>query len=288
MMSLLSPQLEAFMAIVKHTTVHAAANSMYLTQTAVTQRIRSLERALKTTLFIRTRKGMILTKEGEALLRYCLTSKELEGAALAKIQGAGVESEIELAFAAPTSIMHTRIIPACIPIMRQYPNLLFSFNVNDSTSQQSALRSAQVDFAIVQEHDLAEEMAYKVLRPEQYILVCSAKWKDRKLTDIIKQERIIDFDQADQITLNYLKHYELLDSVKHSRYFVNRTDNLALLVSEGIGYTTLAKEFAKPYIDNNQLITLNRSLAYDITPILAWYDRHEPPNYFTSVIKAIK
>ncbi|PJB09950.1 MAG: LysR family transcriptional regulator, partial [Gammaproteobacteria bacterium CG_4_9_14_3_um_filter_38_9] len=85
-MSLLSPNLIAFMAIVKHKTVHGAADAIHLTQTAVTQRIRSLEKQLKTTLFVRTRRGMVLTQEGEALWRYCMAAKSLEGEALARIQ----------------------------------------------------------------------------------------------------------------------------------------------------------------------------------------------------------
>ncbi len=70
-MSLLSPQLEAFVAITRYRTVHAAAVDLHITQTAVTQRIRTLETRLRTTLFTRTRRGMLLTPEGEALLRYC-------------------------------------------------------------------------------------------------------------------------------------------------------------------------------------------------------------------------
>ena len=88
-MSLLSPQLLAFIKIVKHKTVHAAAAEIFLTQTAVTQRIRSLERSLKTTLFIRTKKGMVLTQEGEALLRYCNATIELEEEALSSIKEIG-------------------------------------------------------------------------------------------------------------------------------------------------------------------------------------------------------
>jgi len=42
-MILLDPQLIAFEAIVKEGTVHAAADTLYLTQTAVTQRIHLLE-----------------------------------------------------------------------------------------------------------------------------------------------------------------------------------------------------------------------------------------------------
>ena len=67
-MSLLSPTLEAFWAVVRKGTVQDASHILGITQTGVTQRIRSLEKQLKTTLFTRSRKGMKLTAEGEALL----------------------------------------------------------------------------------------------------------------------------------------------------------------------------------------------------------------------------
>lgn len=286
-MSLLSPQLEAFLAVAKYKTVYGAASSIYLTQTAVTQRIRSLERELQTTLFIRTRRGMLLTKEGEALLHYCQATKELEGEAIAKIQEAGLQSEIEITITSPSSIMRSRIIPNCLPVMRSYPNLLINFDVKDMENRHQSLRMGQCDFAIVGKENLTAEMAFKKLKPEEYVLVCSSKWCKRKLQQIIRNERIIDFEPGDRITLAYLKQYNLLEQAKHSRYFANSTDNLALLVAEGIGYTTLAKEFAMPYIASGQLIILNKGLIYEVTPILAWYKRHEAPKYFSAIIDAL-
>ncbi|MBY0451706.1 MAG: LysR family transcriptional regulator, partial [Bdellovibrionaceae bacterium] len=60
-MSLLSPPLEAFWAITRKGTVQDASKILGITQTGVTQRIRALEKQLKTTLFTRSRKGMKLT-----------------------------------------------------------------------------------------------------------------------------------------------------------------------------------------------------------------------------------
>jgi len=287
-MSLLGPQLEAFLAIIKHKTVHGAAGSIHLTQTAVTQRIRALERLLRTTLFIRSRRGMLPTPAGEALLHYCQVVKELEGSTLAKIQGAGLDTEIELSIQAPTSIMRARVIPSCFPIMKSFPNLLMHFDVNDVDNQHQALRAGQVDFAILKEEYLTAEMKFKKLMPEQYVLVCSTKWQDKKLADIIANERIVDFGPSDQVTNNYLKQENLFEQAKHGRYFVNRTDALASLVMEGVGYTTLATEFALPYVKNKQLIILNSGKTFDISPLLAWYDRPEPPKYFSAIIEAIK
>ncbi len=286
-MNLLGPQLEAFMAVVKNKTVHGAANEIFLTQAAVTQRIRTLERALRTTLFVRTRRGMKLTSEGEALLRYCHAAKNLEGETLSYIQGAGIESEIEISITGQTSIMRARIIPCCISVMRKFPKVFFSFEVNDAENRYQLLKAGKCDFAILNKEDLTQEMKYKVLTSEQYVLVCSAKWKNRKTKDIVQKEHVIDYDSSDQMTFNYLKKYNLFKVAQHKRYFANRTEDLALLVTEGIGYTALAMEFAKPYIDKKQLIVLNQGKKFDVFPVLAWYDRPEPPKYFSAIIKAI-
>lgn len=287
-MSLLSPNLLAFMAIVKHKTVHGAASAIHLTQTAVTQRIRSLEKNLKVTLFVRSRRGMSLTQEGEALLRYCISAKALEGEALAHIQKTGLDTEVELSISAPTSIMRARIVPACLPIMKNFPNLLMHFDVDDAEDRHEKLRAGLVDLVILRQEHLRPEMQHKILHPEEYVLVGSAKWKGRRLKDIIQNERIIDFDKTDTVTFDYLKHYDLFDEANHGRYFVNRTENLALMVSSGIGYTTLAKEFAKPYVDNQELIILNNAKTLNISQVLAWFDRPEPPKYFSAVLQAIK
>ena len=286
-MSLLSPQLIAFMAIVKHKTVHGAADAIHLTQTAVTQRIRSLESQLRVTLFIRTRRGMVLTQEGEALLRYCQAAKSLEGEALACIQKTGKETEVELTISAPTSLMRTRILPCCFPIIERYPNLLLHFNVNDVEERHETLRAGLADLVILREEHLRAEMESKILEPEEYVLVCSVKWKGRRLKEIIKTERVIDFDENDSVTFDYLKKYDLFDDARLSRYFVNRTENLALMVSAGVGYTTLAKEFAKQYVDEKKLMILNQGKTLDIAFVLAWFDRPEPPDYFSAVVKAI-
>jgi DNA-binding transcriptional LysR family regulator len=52
-MSLLDPQLTAFLTVVKHTTVHGASAEMHITQTGFAQRIRTLGKRFATSLFVR-------------------------------------------------------------------------------------------------------------------------------------------------------------------------------------------------------------------------------------------
>jgi LysR family transcriptional regulator (chromosome initiation inhibitor) len=286
-MSLLSPQLEAFVAVARHKTVHGAAVELHVTQTAITQRMRMLEGKLGTTLFIRTRRGMMLTPEGEALLRYCHATRELEGEALAIIQGAAKETAIRFCITGPTSIMRSRIVRQCFPIMQQFPNLLMQFDINDIESRVRSLRAGESQLAVIQHEDVAPEMQHKLLEPEHYVLVCTPAWKNRKLNDIIKTERIIDYDPADQMTMNYLRHFNLLEMAQHERHFVNRTEMMAMMLVAGFGYGVLALEFSKLYIERGELIILNSEKVYENSMSLAWYDRPEPPKYFSALVDAI-
>lgn len=285
-MKLLSPPIQAFFMTAQLGTVHAAAHALHITQTAVTQRIKMLEKRLSTSLFIRSRKGMVLTKEGEALLRYCFSFQELEGEALSAVMHTGTSSPVSICITGPNTLMQSRIIPSCVKVMKKFANLLMEFDINDHEDSVSSLRNGKCQLAIIEKSYLSEEMEYKALKPEHYILVVSAKWKKRKLIDIVKSERIIDFDSKDNMTFNYLKKFGLIDDANKDRHFANRTETLALLISEGIGYGVLPSEFAKSYIASNQLIALNKNQTYTHELVLAWFPRHQQPAYFSALIKA--
>jgi DNA-binding transcriptional LysR family regulator len=60
-------QLSAFLAVVQHGTVTAAAPVVHVSQPALSQTIRSLEAEMGTPLFHRVGRGLVLTAAGEAL-----------------------------------------------------------------------------------------------------------------------------------------------------------------------------------------------------------------------------
>lgn len=286
-LTLLSPQLEAFVAVTKHKSIHRGAKAIHLSQTAMTQRIHNLESKLGTTLFIRTRHGVQLTSEGEALLRYCHTISDLSGEALAHITGAGTITTIRISITGPTSIMTSRIIPQCLTVMKQFPQVLMTFDVNDTQHRVNMLRTGASQFAILEPENMPREVETKKLNSEKYLLVCSSRWKGRELNDIIHSERIIDFDEQDTMSINYLKYFNLYKLAKPERIFVNRTEPLAKMIVEGCGYGVLTEEFCKAYLESKQLVLLNSGKKYENRLALAWYARPAPPSYFLSLIKAI-
>ncbi len=284
-MSLLHPNLIAFMAIVERKTVLDAAKKIGLTQTGVTQRIRSLERELGQTLFIRSRKGMALTTEGESLQRYCQSAVELEG----RLGFEKAQETIKFKISGPSSLIRSRVIPLLTPVLKKYPYLQLQFDLMDQQSAIFKLKSGESQLVVVNNSAVGLEMDSKIIRPEKYILVAPYAWKDRKIKDIIANETIIDFDENDQYTYDFLKKNKLFEGHSNKRHFVNNTDALTSLIALGAGYSVVAQDLAEEFIKNKILCQLLPSKHTDLENIcLAWYPRTHMPNYFFDVIKALK
>ncbi len=286
-MSLLSPPLEAFWAVVQKGTVQDASTILGITQTGVTQRIRSLEKHLRTTLFTRSRKGMKLTTEGEALLQYVKSSLEIEGMALSRIHRAAKDSIIEVSITGPSSIMRSRVIPNLLPLNQKFPLLRYRLDISDSDGTVEKLKTGVTDFAILEHHQVTREMDSKIIKAERYHLYAAPSWKKRSLEEILKSETLIDYNAADMMTFNYLDKYRLKNKIKKERHYANNIDALASMMIGELGYSVLAEDFAKPFVKKNELSELAAGQFLDYKLALAWYPRTEKPEYFQAIIKAL-
>lgn len=287
MKSLLSRDLEAFAKVCETGTVLEASRQLKLTQTAVTQRVKSLEKHLRVSLFTRSRKGMARTQEGESLFRYCRSVKELEGAAFADLLGSSEKAIKNLAISGPSSLMRSRVIPRMTSLMKDQKNLHVRFDLTDIQTTPEKLKRGEVDLALLSPDQVRLEMDSKLLTPEKYVLVGPSQWKKRKLEDVVEAEVIIDFDPSDLFTFNFLEKYRLKSRARKDRHFANNTDALTSLVSSGVGYSVLSQEFAQGYIKRGELIDLAPGWVWDFKVALAWYPRREMPEYFQAAIKTI-
>lgn len=284
-MSLLHPNLVAFMAVVERKTVQDAAKKIGLTQTGVTQRIRALEKELQTTLFIRSRTGMRLTTEGESLHRYCQSASELEG----QLVFQSTQQEIRLTISGPSSLMRSRVIPNVSAILKNYPFLRVQFDLMDLQSAIYKLKSGSSQIVLVKNGVVSLEMDSKIIKAEKYLLVGPVAWKKRSIKDIVKNETIIDFDENDNYTFEFLEKFNLSSETKASRHYVNNTDALASMISLGAGYSVLAEDQALEFIKRHELIDLMPGKSMDLSDIcLAWYPRPEMPGYFKDILAALK
>ena len=285
-MSLLSHNIDAFLAVADKQSVHLAAAVLGIGQTAVTQRLRALEKEMGITLFTRSRKGMQLTAEGQILYRHASKIRQMEGELAANLKGEN--QKIKIVITGPSSIMRTRVIPILPKLMKEYPFIAATLNIDDDDQGLDALKTGKADFALLPRSQVVDELDSKLLRSERYQLVGSKKWKGRSLAEIVEEESIVDFNPADTHTYNFLKKYRLLSKARKERHFVNNTDGLAALVTEGGGYTVLSEDFIDVMPNGEKLINLADGRALEVEFALAWYPRHELSPYLKDLIQLIK
>jgi LysR family transcriptional regulator, chromosome initiation inhibitor len=286
-MSLLLPELEAFIAVVKNSTVHGAAKEIGLTQTGVTQRIRALEKNIGVTLFTRSRKGMVLTHEGKNLLWYCQRVQDIEGEALSLIHGLGKKHIVQINIAGSSSIMRSRVIPGTTKILSKYKDVTFNYYITDIEPPLKNLKSGDADFAVMPMYEVVNELDSKMLEPETYIMVAPYSWRNRELKDILENERFVDFNMSEKFTLEYLKKYHLDNLARKDGHYVNNTDALVSMIIGGTSYSVLSKKFVEPYIKRKELADINPGKVAKINFALAWYPRQEMPKYFKELINSI-
>jgi LysR family transcriptional regulator, chromosome initiation inhibitor len=287
-MSLLNPGIEAFLAIIRQGTVHGAAREIGLSQTGVTQRIRALERDLGATLFVRSRKGMRPTAEGEALLRWCQSVGELEGEHLSFVRRGDEAAAVRVTITGPSSLMRCRVVPPLAGAVRAFPGVTLRFLLDDTGGALNHLKTGVAQLALLGKDDVVNELHSKPLRPVRYRLVGPTAWSGRDPAELVATERIVDFDETDDATFAFLRQHGLLSGARRRRHLVNNPDALAELVAEGFGYSVLAEDFAAEALADGRLVDLcpGRHLDQDIA--LAWYPRHEMPGYFRALVDAVE
>ena len=85
-------QVQVFCAVAKHLSYSMAAEELFITQPAVSQQVKALERQLNVKLFERVGNKLFLTEAGEAVLTHAqamLTARAEMEQTLAMLRGSG-------------------------------------------------------------------------------------------------------------------------------------------------------------------------------------------------------
>ena len=147
-------QLRTFDSIVRLGSFGAAARELGLTQPSVSQRVRELEEALGTTLFIRHGPRVSLSAEGHALVDHARGLLEDSRAVVERFRGRDpLRGLLRLGLSESFALV-------CLPDLLQrlqaaHPHLRTSVVVGDAAEVGRLLNERRLDVGIVSEADLA-------------------------------------------------------------------------------------------------------------------------------------
>ena len=142
-------QLVILRAVAKGGSFKNAAQSLFLTQPAVSLQIQNLEKQLKTNLFDRTKKQIELTEAGTLLLRYSNRILALCEESSRVLDDLSELQSGKLVIGA-SQTTGTYLMPKIIGLFQQkYPNINVQLNVDSTRKVAWHLMNRQVDIGIV-------------------------------------------------------------------------------------------------------------------------------------------
>jgi DNA-binding transcriptional LysR family regulator len=154
-------QLRVLRAVAEHGSFSAAADALSYTQPAISQQIAALEKRAGTTLVDRGSRGVRLTDAGQVLVEHAevviarLAAAEAELEAMAGVRGGRVRLS-----SFPTAGA-SLLPPAVAEFSRRHPEVELTFVEQEPEEAARALRSAELEIAIVFEYSQLEQPEFE-------------------------------------------------------------------------------------------------------------------------------
>lgn len=125
-----------------------ASKHLFISQSAVSQSIKVLEKKLGTSLFIRSTKKVQLTPEGETLLRHIEPAINLIQRGESQLIESGALGGGQLRIGASDTICRYYLVPYLQKFHKEYPNVHIKVTNQTSTRCVDLLESGQVDLIV--------------------------------------------------------------------------------------------------------------------------------------------
>ena len=146
-------QLKAFVAMVEHRSVTAAAQALGLAQSTMSEALSSLERTMGAPLFLRRRGSheLVLTEAGEALLPHARSVLEQIATAHVAVASVSTGARARIAIATNESLSTYIVGPQLDIMRRQWPNTTFEVTVMLCAGVRAGVDSGEYDVGLILE-----------------------------------------------------------------------------------------------------------------------------------------
>jgi DNA-binding transcriptional LysR family regulator len=245
-------QIQGFVEVARTGNVSRAAEALFVTQPALTARLKGLERDLGAPLFTRSRRGMQLSEAGRAFLPYAHRALEAvsEGRALVAELGRGVAGQLAIGAAPAVS---TYVLPRMLKRFHTaHPRVRLAVRTGHSEEVLQLVLRGQVEIGLVRElrHDgvaavpLYEDELVLVADPE-HRFAAAGRIEVRELAD----EELILFDRTSSYYDVTSAFFRSAGVTPRGAMELDNIDATKKMVAQGLGvalvpHTAVADELA--------------------------------------------
>ena len=258
-----------------------AARHLYISQSAISQCISQLEQDLDTQLFIRSRRGVSLTKEGKLLFQ------KVESAIQTIEQGETLLAKLHhlesgsLIIAAGDTITREYLLPYLEEFHKTYPAIRIEMANSYSHHMLELVKEGKAELAFVNLPAKDDELCIEPCHKIHDIFVCGPDYKAKKSyswEEIAKEPLILleeNSSSRSYINKNFAeKHISLNPQIEIAAH-----ELLIQFASIHLGVSCVVKEFSKKELNTGLIKEMNLSPPLPPRSIGYAYLRHNPLSF---------
>ena len=284
--------LRIFKTVAYHKNVSKAAKDLCVTQPSVTKAIKKLENELNIVLFVREKKGMVLTDMGKTLYRYIVDSINiLDNAPL--IAKNISESDVgKLKIGAGESVKRNILKKTIIEFKKLHTGITIEIYNSSSDKLYNDLRYGRLDIIFINSTIIINESKYitfKLTDIEDCFFTAPQMYKKLQnvtnLKEILSGSLIVQNENYD--TRTFLETICMKNNIQLKPTLqMDRHSLLVEFVKENLGIGFATKQYIKDYLDTGELMELNVSFKIEKRHINCVYknNKNEKVNKFIELL----
>lgn len=246
-------ELKTFIALSKLKNFTKTAESLYVAQSTVTNRIAELEKEVGKQLFVRERKSVSLTQEGKSFLDYAVRIIDLEQIAVDTVNTADKYTN-SLSIGSTNTIYDCHLKNKLNRFVKENPTVALRVVISHSVQLNEMVSDGVVDFAFTGIEYKKSNIKCIPFCEDEMVLVT-----DKKNTEFANGIRLSDLPNINYLYCNFtfqgIGEYIKELFPKHHRFSfeIDRSANIIPYLYGGDGYSFLPKDLIADEIDSGKL-----------------------------------
>lgn len=255
-----------FKAVADTHNISAAAKSLYISQSAVSQSVKLLEESLGVRLFTRSQKGVELTKAGAILYEYASPALSLLESGEARLNETKELATGELVIGASNTLTEAYLLPFLNEFHKKYPKVRVRILNGTSKRVMGFLDTGIVDLAFVTANGKPEKYNSYLCFDTHFVFVAAKDYpidfeKSYTLNELASLPLILLENEAG--SRRFLEDYFLKEGIRlEPEIELASYELLISLAKIGLGVAVVTRELSKKSIENEEVRELSVSAEF--------------------------
>ncbi len=250
-----------FNSVAEAGNISHAAKQLFISQPAVSKAIQSLEDNLKTTLFVRSSRGVKMTEEGKLLYEHTRSAFDTlhrGEESLKRIHDLGIG---HLRIGASTTLCKFLLLPYLDGFVRENPHIKITIENQSSAYTLKQLTNGTLDVGLVAKPENLEEYQFISLGEIEDIFVATKTYlgnlKQRESSsDVFSTANIMLLDK-ENVSRKYIDDYFKANSIEPKQIMeISNMDLLIEFTKTSLGVGCVIKEFVAAELSSGALIQI--------------------------------